>query len=978
MRTVRFVALLAILAAGTAHALDPRKALSQYGLESWKPKRGVANGGILCIAQSSDGYLWMGTRRGLFRFNGVEFQLFDRANSGGLIGWNVYHIEPRKDGSLLFSTEGGAGLVELRNGKFSAYSAPGLPHLSIRVFHEGRDGTLWIGTTSSGLLRISNGKAKTFAQPEGVGNNVKAIAEAHDGSVWIATYGDGISRIQGERVTRYGTRQGLPSNDVRAILEDPDGTLWFSTLAGLAHLRDGKFKVYSRNDGLSHDRVFPLLRDRAGNLWIGTEGGGLNRLADGHFAVLAPTESLRSDEIRAVFEDRERNLWFGGAEGTLYRLKDEKFTVFTRQEGLSSDLIRTVFEDRARGIWIGTANGVDELRDGRVSSPHTGWATRAVTTFIQDHTGDFWIGTLGDGLRWDHSGLGRVFFPGQRITVLLEDRNGTVWAGLTPGLVRIRDGRAERTGTGTPLEAARIVALTEDAQGTVWAAEGTGALYRIDGVKTETYSLPSGGCPAGVTSLHLDSAGALWIGTSEGLCRFQAGAFQHFSIDDGLAENQVNSILEDDREFLWLSGYEGFSRVPKAALSAYRRGTSQRLPVWFLERANGRPTSSGLQRSSALKAHDGRLWFASLRGLIMLDPSTAHPDSTPIPTVIEQVLADRSPLAATLQPKLAAGVRDIEFRFVGISLGDPASVKFKYQLEGYDTGWTDAGTRREAFYTNLPSGPYRFRVLAANGDGLWNESATTFSFEKDAHFYQTWWMRLILAAFLATSGYLAYRARVSGLSARYEAVLSERNRIARELHDTVEQGLTGVMLQLDTVAAHWSNSPGRARHGLDLARNMARHCMGEARAAVRDLRSASLDPGDAVKALRQMAVEFGAAGAPEIHVEVLGEQCPLTRNVEMTLLRIGQEALTNAIKHAHATRIDLEVRFAPSDVGLRVRDDGVGFSSESSLVTALSGHFGLLGMRERANKVGGRLVIESTQGGGTTIDFQIPQGAHRA
>jgi signal transduction histidine kinase len=444
-----------------------------------------------------------------------------------------------------------------------------------------------------------------------------------------------------------------------------------------------------------------------------------------------------------------------------------------------------------------------------------------------------------------------------------------------------------------------------------------------------------------------------------------------------LAEDQVSSILEDDHGFLWLSGYRGFSRIAKSALREYRRGLTALLPVWFIEHANGAATSSVFHMPSAWKGHDGRLWFAGLRGLIMIDPAAARPDQQPVPIVIEETLVDRAPLSPSASsddpPRLAARVRDIEFRFVGLSLGDPAGVRFKYQLEGYDTDWTDAGNRRAAFYTNLPSGEYRFRVMAANGDGVWNEQAATFDFLKDAHIYETWWMRLLFAGALGGAAWLAYRTRVSEMHKRFGAVLAERNRIARELHDTVEQGLTGVMLQLDTVAAHWSSAPEVARRGLDMARNMARHCMGEARSAVRDLRSESLHAGDAVAALRQMASEFGSAGAPEVRIDVQGAPYQLSRNVEMTLLRIGQEALTNAIKHAHASRIDLAVQFTANHIGLRVRDDGVGFAAESSLVSAASGHFGLLGMRERANKVGGNLVIHSSSGGGTTVDFQVPQ-----
>ena len=966
-------AILTLMAPDRADALDPHKKLSQYGLEAWQAKQGLANGGILCIAQSADGYLWLGTRRGLVRFDGTEFRLFDRIASGGLIGWNVYHIEPRPDGSILFSTEGGAGLIEFRNGKFSKYPTPTLPGRNIRIFHEARDGTLWIGETGFGLFRIEKGNLKIYNASNGVGVNIKTILESKDGSLWIATYGDGVIHLDGEHVSRYGIQQGLLSEDVRAILEDPDGSMWFSTLAGLVHWRDGKSTVFTRRDGLSHDRTFPLCRDRGGNLWIGTEGGGLNRLTGGHFTALTTSDGLTSDEIRTVFEDREGNLWFGSADGALFRLRDEKLTVFTRHEGLSSDLVRAVFEDRDAKIWVGTADGINLLQGDRILRPTEPRVSGSVTTMIQDHLGGFWIGTLGHGLLSMRNGQTKVYFPNQNVNSLFEDRQGDIWAGVLPGLLRIHDGQAQRVGIGTPIERSRVVAILQDAQDVVWAAAAN-TLLRTDGTGSKAYSLQDGGCPGSVTSLHLDEPGALWIGTTEGLCRFREGAFQHYAMADGLLEDQVSSILEDDQGFLWLSGYRGFSRIAKSAVRQPKRGVNAPLPVWFIEHANGTATSSGSQMPSAWKGRDGRLWFGSLRGLISIDPVAARPDPLPVPIVIEEMLADRSPQLATGPAagprRLPAVVRDVEFHFVGLSLGDPAGVRFKYQLEGYDSDWTDAGSRRVAFYTNLPSGSYRFRVTAANSDGVWNEQAATMAFVKDAHLYETWWMRLLFAGVVGGAIWLTYRVRVSGLNQRFAAVLAERTRIARELHDTVEQGLTGVMLQLDTVAAHWSGPP-EVRRGLDLARNMARHCMGEARSAVRDLRSESLNSGDAVAALRQMAVAFASNGTPEIHVDVQGVPCPLPRDAEMTLLRIGQEALTNAIKHAHATRIDLQVQFATHDIDLLVRDNGVGFVAESSLASAASGHFGLLGMRERANKVGGKLVIHSGQDG-TTVNFRIP------
>ncbi len=972
MFAFRRAVVAALLLLPRVYALDPQKQLSQYGLESWQARQGIANGGILCIAQSADGYLWLGTRLGLVRFNGVEFQLYDRKASGGLIGWNVNHIETRRDGSVLFSTEGGAGMVEYRAGKFTAYPLPKLPVRGIRVFHEARDGSLWIGTNGSGLMHFSGGKLHVFAAAEDPGSTIKAITETRDGSIWVGSYGDGVTRFQNGAAVRFTVRQGLPSNDVRAILEDPDGSMWFSTLGGLARLREGHWTVFARGQGLSHERAFPLTRDRDGNLWIGTEGGGLNRMTAGRFSALTSKSGLTSDEIRCTFEDREGNLWFGTSDGSLFRLRDEKFTVFTSREGLRSDLVRAVFEDRDRNIWVGTGDGINYLHDGQVLRPVEAWGNGTVTSILRDRAGVLWIGTLGKGLRRVQGRQVQVYFPDRIVSSLLEHRDGTIWAGVVPGLVRIKNGKTEQVGLGTPLAGVRTGALRQDANGTVWATSDAGTIYRINslenGFDVKAYPLENSGCSTAVTSLFPDASG-VWIGTSEGLCRLENDRFRHYSSADGLVEDRVSSILDDNQGHLWLSGYRGFSRIPTTALLDYRPGASPRLPVWFLEHANGEPTSNGFQMRSAWKAQDGRLWFASLRGLIRIDPATARPDPLPVPVVIEAFLADRMP-ALGAKPRLPAGVRDLEFRFVGLNLGNPSGVRFKYQLEGYDPDWMDAGSRREAFYTNLPSGTYTFRVAAANSDGVWSPNAAVLTFLKEAHFYELWWMRVLFAAAVCGIIWLVYRSRVEGMHRQFAAVLAERNRIARELHDTVEQGMTGVMLQLDTVSVHWKAAPEKAEQGLELARSMTRHCMAEARNAVRDLRTENQN--DVVAALRRMALEFATAGAPEIQVEVQGPPAVLPRDAATTLLRIGQEALTNAIKHARATKIEIAVFFDPRGVALRVCDDGIGFSPQPSLATAASGHFGLLGMRERANKIRGELEIRSGHNG-TIVDFRLPR-----
>jgi ligand-binding sensor domain-containing protein len=554
---------------------------------------------------------------------------------------------------------------------------------------------------------------------DGRGADIKAIRETADGSIWIGTFSNGLLRIAGQKTSHYGTRQGLPGNDIRAILEGPDNSIWLSTRRGLVMFRGGRFTTLPRI-GSVRARISPICRDHSGSLWIGTEGGGICRMTGNTCSTLTTEDGLASDDIRSVFEDRQGNIWFGSTDGTLFRLREQKFAQFTRRDGLSSNVVTNVFASRNNELWVGTAEGVNQLQGGRIIRPREPWAAGGITSIIQDRAGALWIGTLQQGLRWVRNGKTKLFFPRRSVGTLLEDRDGSIWAGVSPGLVRIRDGRAETVGAGTPVALSRVVAVVQDRTRGIWVGNRSGHLTHIAGTRLATFDLAKYGCPSRLTGLYPGRRGSLWITTGEGLCRFHDGVFEHYSTKDGLAEDELVSVVEDGLGHLWLSGCRGFSRLEIAALLRYRRGASPPLPVWFIERANGE--FSQLRTGAAYNESDGSLWFATQRGLVALDPAGAQPNRAPIAAVIEGLSADNSPVAlprsSNALPHLSAGVKDIGFRFTGMDLGSPELVRFKYKLEGFDADWTNAGNRRVAFYTNLPRGSYRFCVMAANSDGV--------------------------------------------------------------------------------------------------------------------------------------------------------------------------------------------------------------------------------------------------------------------
>jgi ligand-binding sensor domain-containing protein/signal transduction histidine kinase len=1030
--------LIGVLAAVTlARGLDPHKDLRQYGHRSWQTDSGLPQNTVHAITQTRDGYLWLATEGGLTRFDGVQFVVFDKQPPARLPSTNVNSLFEDQGGSLWIGTDD--GLVRRRGDSFTTYTtADGLPSNTVLAVFERTEGertggeqtngdkgeSLWV-VTSGGLTRYS-GKERFLPMPVAGGiATAKSVAAAANGQLWIGgpnglLRGDrgGIARepllpgieIQvvaasldgniwaGTRTGLYSIETGkppgpvsspvplpgLPSNEITALTAGTDGSLWIGTAKGAALFRNGALTVYTASEGLPAGRVESIFLDREGAAWIGT-GRGLARIFDGRVANFVSPDGSSSELALSLFEDHEGSLWIGTESSGLEMLHDQKFMAYTAAEGLSDNQVRSVTQDRDGSMWIGTnGGGLDRFAEGKFTSltAANGLSSDIVLALGSDPGGVLWAGTP-DGLnRIDSDRRIKVFTSADGLAddfvrSIYAARDGSLWIGTRRGLSHLQNGRftnySRLDGVGSDL----VGAIVEDRDHSLWIATLGGLTHFASGRFTNL-NVHDGLGGSVITALYEDGNGALWVGASQGgLTRLQGGRITAFPPDKTGLPDSVYGILEDGRGNLWLSAKSGVYSVAKRELDDFVRDSSTPVKPTRYGTADGMKIaecSSG-GHPAAWKLASGAMWFATPRGIAAIDPERMARNTLPPPVAIEQVFIDDQAVPANTPLLIAPGHRRFEFRYAGLSFIAPQKVRYRYKLEGFDRDWIDAGSRRTADYTNLPPRTYRFRVLACNNDGVWNESGTSLDLRLQPHYYQTLWFYLALLCLLGLLTYQAYRWRLRQVELRYGAVLQERGRIAREIHDTLAQSLVGISVQLELVNRLLTSSVESARAQLDFARNLVRDSIAEARNSIWDLRSQAAETEDFATRIARMAAATTEGATPKIRVKskISGTYRPLAPRTEAELLRIAQEAVTNAVRHAQPERIEIELRFGARELQMAIHDDGCGFDGQPHPESSgPAGHFGMAGMRERAAQIGARFAIQSASGKGTTVSVHLP------
>lgn len=1015
------LAIFCVLALSLAHGAQPgsvvhsqTQAPTQFGHVSWQTEQGLPQNTVQTIWQTRDGYLWLGTKEGLARFDGWRFVIFDKRNTPQLPHNQIRSLFEDRAGRLWISTPG--GLAQFHQGQFTAFTTQqGLTSNNVWSVYEDRAGNLWIATPN-GLNRFRDGQFTAFTTREGLSHNsIETLLEDATGALWIGTL-DGLNRFKDGVFTRFGVAAGLAGASIKTLALDSQNQLWVGTTTGLSRWngsqfqsfpgelaqtavtalqadragrfwigttdglqlwRDEKFTRFTPLQGLPDKRIEALSEDHTGGLWIGTPGG-LARWQDEQITSFTERDGLSSKLVRTLYEDREGSLWVGTEAGGLNLIKHKKFTTYTTRQGLSANLVRAIFADRTGQLWVGTQEGLNRFQNGRWTPfpLRAGLASQDVLALGDDRAGNLWIGTPHGLWRW-RQGNWTLFtaadgLADDYIRSLHEDRAGNLWIGTRRGLARWQNGQFTTYTLLDGLANDLVGALCESRDGGLWIGTLGGLSYFKDGQFTNYVSELSSEV---VIALHEDAGGGLWIGThGGGLNYFKAGRFAQFTVKDGLPDDVIYQILEDAQGQLWLSGNKGIWRVSRQALEMRAANPAQPLPVVSYGTADGLETRecSGGGHPAGAQTRDGQLWFATIKGVAQLDPANLRPNTLPPPVAIEQVSVDDVAYNPHAPLTLPPGQTRFEFHYAGLSFAAPEQVRFRYKLEGFDPDWIDAGTQRAASYTNIPAGRFRFRVLACNNDGVWNETGAAFEFYLKPHFYRTYWFYGLCLLSLTAAVFAWNRARVRRVEREFAAVLAERTRIAREIHDTLAQGFAGISVQLELVARLLERAPEAAKPHLDQARTLVRDSLAEARRSVWDLRSPSLEDSDLPAALAETAKRLVAGTNVQAHVEVHGTYRPLNPAQEAHLLRIGQEAMTNALKHANATELNLQLEFAARRLRFSVRDNGCGFDTHQPSGHSRNGHFGLVGIRERAAQLGGQAEIKSRPQHGTEIIIEVP------
>ena len=969
-------------------ALDPSLDISQYAHLAWTFRNGFSNGAVYAIAQTPDGYLWLGTSSGVVRYDGARLTPLPLRPGHQLPNTAAGAILPTRDGTLWIGTLD--GLVSWKNGELTAY--PEFARHTVITLLQQRDGTVWAGSFggATGKLCAFRGKRATCYGDDGkLGASVASLYEDGDGSLWVGagtglwrwipgapvrylatpiqrhqsvTQGDrgrdvlvavdGLVQVAGTEVVDYPLR-GVPSPlTATTVLRDRNGGLWIGTAAhGLVHSYEGKTSLFTHEDGLSSDEVLALFEDREGTIWVGTSEG-IDRFREWPVTPLSVKQGLSNSNATSVLAARDGSIWIGTADG-LNRRKDGRTTIYRRRTdpGLPDDLIQSLFEDERGRIWVSGSRGLAAFENGKFTAVPAvpGGFTHAIAS---DNRGGLWLSLwltsndyglahLVDGKIIEHA-------PWQKLgggpgTGLVPDPDGGVWTGLlSGGVANFRAGQI------------RNLSLTDDGASTIRK----------------------------VLDVSRDRDGTMWVATDNGLSRITNGRVATLTTANGLPCNTVHWIIEDQLASYWLYTACGLVRIARTDLDAWTTDPKRIVQSTTFDSADGILLVPILKpsRPAVTKSSDGKIWFVNGATVSFIDPSHIASNTLPPPVHIEQIVADGQTFDEARGLRLPPNVRNLLINYTALSMVAPEKVSFRYMLEGQDVEWREVVNKREVQYSNLSPGNYRFRVAASNNSGLWNEVGDVLDFSIAPAYYQTNWFRALGAVSFLALLWAAYQLRVRQLHHQFDMMLDarvgERTRIARELHDTLLQSFHGLLLRFQTVSYLLPERPTEAKERLAGAIDHAAQAITEGRDAVQGLRVSTVERNDFAVAVRtlgdELATNASAPQLPTFSVAVEGETRDLHPIVRDDIYKIAAEALRNAFRHAHAGRIEVEIRYDDEEFRLRVRDDGKGIDPAVLANQGLGGHFGLRGMPERAALIGGKLAVWSEAGAGTEVELRLP------
>ena len=978
------LSLLFFLLAIQASALDSTLQVSQYAHTAWNARDGFFRGAVLSITQTNDGYLWLGTGFGLLRFDGVRFTEW-RPPQGSVLPKPPYRkLYASRDGSLWVGADN--GLARIRDGSVTNFQQMNLDGAT--AITEDKDGTIWTGSATAGgrkalLCAIREAQVNCVGQGGEFGHWIRCLYEDSAGTLWVAST-PGVWRWMPGNAKLYpgdGPAIGLSSDErgtilfanyheVRALIDerdqaypmqdlggaisaeqlfrDKDGGVWIAAAGqGLLHMHQGRIDKYRAEDGLSNNSVVSFFEDREGSIWVGTTNG-LDRFHQLPIATTTARQGVVADDIGAVLVTRDSSLWTSGEQG-LNREQHGIVTSYSTKNGLPDSYVSSIFEGHDGRLMISTAKGAVLFKDGQfIRTPIPGEEFFAIT---QDGADNYWISEHDTGLIHANAD-GKILditpwkeFQHQFARSLAVDPfRGGLWVGFYNfsrlGLVLLKDRKV-----------------------------------------VEQYG-PEQGFKGQVTDIQTESDGTVWAATEGGLARIRERKVAILDSSKGLPCDNAFWKRDDAQGNVWVLMACGLVRVDKTALNAW--ADNPQMPIKVIstfDQTEGvdERAQPGYYGPQVAKTDDGRLLFVQ-DGLASIDPRKLSKNQLKPTTIIEQIAADGKDYELGISPlRIPPLPRDLRIDYTALSLVDPRKVRFRYQLEGQDPTWQDPGTRRQAFYSDLRPGRYRFHVIACNNDGIWNEEGASVEFRIASAWFQTAWFRVLCAVAVLLILWTAYKIRVRQIQSHMTLILEERvkerTRIARELHDSLLQGFQGLMFRLQAVRQLMPGRSSEAIAGLDVALGMGDQAITQAREAVQGLRLPAAEDEDLAQSLSAMAADLASSDSrdsPRAQVLIEGNHRSITPLVRREVCAIASESLRNAFQHSKSTQIQVKLSCRRKVLLLSVQDDGIGIGPAVLALGGRADHFGLPGMNERAARVGGQLIIRSELGQGTEVVLSVP------
>ncbi|MGB2629026.1 MAG: two-component regulator propeller domain-containing protein [Candidatus Acidiferrum sp.] len=962
---------------------------AQHHFEAFTADNGLPQNVIRGIHQTPDGYLWIATFDGLARFDGVRFTIFNKSTAPGITTNRFGLMLGTPDGDIWLGTEAG-GITRYHHGSFKTYgAAEGIPGNIVRGITGDAAGHIWILTGGAiAQWEDETGRFANLQNPSAL--RYEPLLWDNQG-FWAADRSLIHCLIRGKSV-EYALPAWLPGKSIWGVASDQAGTIWIETVDG----RHASITANGAVSRLSDAGVFTAYRDRQGHLWTIRIGLRLTRSIED--LSVSPAKSIR---FASLYEDREQNLWLGSEGEGLLRFAPQSIHTYSKEQGLIDRNVYPVYQDHSGAIWIGAwQSGLSRFEDGKFTNYviSSDLPVRLATSIVEDRRGTLWVST--------HAGLSTfregkftrpaqpTFPPGTIVQAMIEDRQGTLWFGTSTGLVSLRDGATQKWTMQDGLATDDVRVLVEGPLGELWIG-GYGGLTRVQNGQytrwTEANGLPSNN----VRALYIDSDGVVWIGTYDGgLGRLTDGKIVQYTMRQGMFNDGVFQILEDAHGNFWIGCNRGIYRVSKRELNEYAAGKQGYVTSVPYGKTDGmlNVECNGGFSPSGIRAADGKLWFPTQDGVAVVDPEAGIVDTEPPPIEIEGFSIDQVPVRLDQPINVKAGKHNLEVQYTAPSFIKSEQIHFKYRLMGIDPEWTDAGTRRTAYYSHVPPGSYTFRVIAGNSDGIWNESGQSLNFQVAAPFYQTGWFESLLALAAIAILFAAWQVRVLQLQRAHAAEQAfsrqliasqenERKRIAAELHDSIGQRLV-IIKNLALFAMRPRDTASKSEEELNAYQEISEEAsaaIGETREISYNLRPFQLDRLGLTKAIEAMARKISSGSGVQIVTTLDNIDDAFPEDARINFYRIVQESLNNIMKHSKATEAEVTVKRNTEKVMLTVSDNGRGMPPPTKSPSTSYGGFGLTGMAERASLLGGEFKVRSAADRGTMLTVEIVlKGKRRA